>query len=192
LKLARDVKNCKKGFFKYINNKQKQEENIGPLLNRRGEFVTNNAEKAEILHTFFTFVFTSTVEPQALGTIIRVDANTDLLSVRGELVNELLQKLDSCKSSGPHNIHLRVLKELASIIMRLLSMIFEKSWRSRDIPEGWKKANVTPIYKKDLKEDPGNYRTISLTSDPETNPSAGYHKSNEACDWEKPVQNHQV
>jgi len=27
LKLARDVKNYKKGFFRYINNKQKQKEN---------------------------------------------------------------------------------------------------------------------------------------------------------------------
>jgi len=31
LKLARDVKNYKKAFFRYINNKQKQKENIGPL-----------------------------------------------------------------------------------------------------------------------------------------------------------------
>ena len=52
LKLARDVKNCKKGFFRYINNKQKPKENNGPLLNRRGELVTNNAEKAEVLNTF--------------------------------------------------------------------------------------------------------------------------------------------
>ncbi|MCQ4187848.1 hypothetical protein FK515_30265, partial [Klebsiella pneumoniae] len=34
------------------------------------------------------------------------------------------------------------------------------------VPEDWKKANVTPIYKKGLKEDPGNYRFISLTSVP--------------------------
>ncbi|GAB0188526.1 mitochondrial enolase superfamily member 1 [Grus japonensis] len=155
LKLARDVKNYKKGFFRYVNNKQKQKDNIGPLLNRRGELVTNNADKAEVLNAFFTSVFTSTTGPLALGTKIQVNANTDPLSVKEELVCELLQELDPYKLIGPDHIHPRVLRELADIIVRLLSIIFEKLWRSGDIPEDWKKTNVTPMYKKGLKEITG-------------------------------------
>jgi len=33
LKLSRDVKNNKKGFFNYISSKLKARDNVGPLLN---------------------------------------------------------------------------------------------------------------------------------------------------------------
>jgi len=32
------------------------------------------------------------------------------------------------------------------------------------VPEDWRKANVTPVFKKGKKEDTGNYRPVSLTS----------------------------
>ena len=31
------------------------------------------------------------------------------------------------------------------------------------VPEDWSLASMTPIYKKGCKEDPGNYRPVSLT-----------------------------
>jgi len=34
------------------------------------------------------------------------------------------------------------------------------------VPEDWKKANVTPTFKKGKKEDQGNQRLVSLTSIP--------------------------
>lgn len=111
LKLARVIKTYKKGFFRHVKNKQKQKENTDPLLNKRGELVANDAERAEVLNTFFPSVITSTVKPQAMGIKIikiQVDANTDPPSVKEELVRELLQELDPYKSMGPDNIHLRM------------------------------------------------------------------------------------
>jgi len=35
-----------------------------------------------------------------------------------------------------------------------------------EVPDDWRITSVTPIYKKGQKEDPGNYRPASLTSEP--------------------------
>jgi len=65
---------------------------------------------------------------------------------------------------GPSGMHLGVLRELADIIAKPLSIIFERSRRTGEVPEEWRKANVTPSFKKGKKEDPGNYKPVSLTS----------------------------
>lgn len=54
LNLAKDVKNSKKSFFRYMSIKQKYREDIGPLLNRTGKTPTGDAEKEEFLNTFST------------------------------------------------------------------------------------------------------------------------------------------
>ncbi|RMC14886.1 hypothetical protein DUI87_07063 [Hirundo rustica rustica] len=63
---------------------------------------------------------------------------------------------------GSDGIHLRVMREPA----KPLSIIYHQSWLTGEPLDDWKLANVTPIHKKGAKEDPGNYRPVSLTSVP--------------------------
>ena len=67
---------------------------------------------------------------------------------------------------GPDGIHPSVLKEMAGVLTKPLSIIYQQSWLTGEVPTNWKLANVTPIYKKGRKDDPGNYRPVSLTSVP--------------------------
>jgi len=81
-------------------------------------------------------------------------------------VRDYLSNLDTHRPMGPNGMHPRVLRELADVIAETLSIIFERSWRTGEVPEDWRKASVTPIFKKGKKEDRGNYRPLSLTSIP--------------------------
>ncbi|KGL99369.1 RNA-directed DNA polymerase from mobile element jockey, partial [Charadrius vociferus] len=86
--------------------------------------------------------------------------------IHGEMMSNLLQHLDICKSMGPDGIHPRVLRELAEVVAKPLSIIYQQSWLTGEVPVDWRLANVTPIHMKGLKEDLGNYRPVSLTSVP--------------------------
>ncbi|XP_073166773.1 tether containing UBX domain for GLUT4 isoform X4 [Lepidochelys kempii] len=111
------------------------------------------------------------------GTENRVSSQTTALgstawgggdqpSVDKEVVRDYVEKLDKHKSMVLDVWHPRALKELADVIVEPLAIIFENSWRSGEVPDDWKKANVVPIFKKGKEEDPGNYRPVSLTSVP--------------------------
>ena len=103
------------------------------------------------------------------GSVIHTEEahrEDDFPLVEKDCVRDRLRYLDTHKSMGPNGMHPRVLRELADVIAEPLSIIFERSWRTGEVPGHWRKANVTPIFKKGKKEDPGNYRPVSLTSIP--------------------------
>ena len=71
--------------------------------------------------------------------------------------------MDSHRSVGPDGIHLKELTKLAEVLAKPLSIIYQQSWSTRKVPDDWTLNSVIPIYKKGSKEDPGNYRPVSLT-----------------------------
>ena len=75
-----------------------------------------------------------------------------------------LKALIVAKANGPDNIGHLILKQNADALVEAISYIINKSLNDGVFPEEWKKANVTPIFKKGNRQDYRNYRPISLLS----------------------------
>ena len=95
-----------------------------------------------------------------------------LISV--EILSDVLRNLNINKSRGPDLVSPRLVKEADSVLARPLSMIFKLArplsmilHRFLDqgyFPVQWKHGNVCPIYKKDNKSLPSNYRPFTILS----------------------------
>ncbi len=64
---------------------------------------------------------------------------------------------------GPDGIGLSLLQNFQEVAPAL-KIIFQRSLTDVEIPEDWRTVNVTPIFKKGVKSDPGNNRPVSLAS----------------------------
>jgi len=163
------AKNCKmnvKGFWKYVKENTKSNSGVSSLKNDQGNIIVNDAEKAEVLNSFFASVFTNenldNIPDLPPGSWSEGITLSDIL-ITNLAVENKLKSLDSNKAQGPDQIPARVLKELSRELAFPLTVLFNKSIATGIVPDEWKTAEVTAIFKKGSRSDPGNYRPVSLT-----------------------------
>jgi len=129
LNLATKIKDNNKYFYKYINSKRRARENLHPLLDAEGNLVTKDRDKAEVLNASLASVFNGKT-CYSLGTqlLTLVDGDGEQkrpCMIHDEMILDLLQKLDTHKSTGPDGLYLRLLRELADVVAKPLSIILQ-------------------------------------------------------------------
>ena len=58
LNLARDVKDIKKGFYRYVGRRRQTKKSVPPLMKGNGELASSDIEEAEVLSECLASVFT--------------------------------------------------------------------------------------------------------------------------------------
>ena len=164
------AKGCKENptpFWKYVNEKCKTNVGISSLKDEKGNLVTSDEGRAELLNNFFTSVFLkedkTNLPKVEEGEFSKNKFIGNMNKITEEEVEKKLNKLNTKKAQGPDQIPPRILKEIKREISKPLSILFNKSIESGIVPKEWKYAEVTAIFKKGNKTDPGNYRPVSLT-----------------------------
>lgn len=71
-------------------------------------------------------------------------------------IQDLWVNLYILKSEGPSEMHSRILRELADVVVKPLSIIFEKHGSRVKSPVAGEKENIAPMFYKSRKKDPGN------------------------------------
>jgi Reverse transcriptase (RNA-dependent DNA polymerase) len=155
----------KKRFYAYIKRRTKARPGIGPLRDGQGRTVQDDSEMAVILNRFFSSVFTrehtaNIPEPEDVANGHRLQN----VNITVKAVKDKIRGLRTDSATGPDGIGPLLLKNLADELALPLAKVMRQSLSEGTVPEDWRQANVTPIFKKGQKSDPGNYRPVSITS----------------------------
>lgn len=77
-------------------------------------------------------------------------------------VRAVIRKLSSNKAPGDDGITAEMLKALPTCAVASLTKIIQEIWDQQEMPNSWRNAVVIPLHKKGSKQEPSNFRGISL------------------------------
>ena len=166
LNIYHDYSKNPKKFWSYLNQ-SKGYRNPIPSLVTDDSLISDDAKKASCFNKYFSSVFT--VEdfdsfPDVKSSTAMGPDLIDSVHFTPQAVYDLLHSLCVDKACGPDLIPARLLKEGAESICVSLSHLFQLSFERGTLPLDWTSANVVPVFKRDDRHKPANYRPISLTS----------------------------
>ena len=189
VKLVRDNKKFWKNVAPLFSNKIKSKERI--TLTENENINSNDKKVAETFHEFFSNVVktlnisqnpylisgTSQTDP-VLQSIEKFSKHPSIINIKERMNNsnytfsfkfesqekfsKLMQNFNCNKATQQYNISIKILKENSEIFSYILYHNFNNSLFNEVFPNSLKKADITPVFKKEEKFLKNNYRPVSI------------------------------
>ena len=102
-------------------------------------------------------------ELKVISTIDNQESILEMYDITVDEVTKAIEHFKPNKSPGIDGITSTYALQIKEIIATPLHYLFNKLIETNEVPEDWKKANITPIFKKGDKLRVENYRPVSLT-----------------------------
>ena len=94
--------------------------------------------------------------------ITKTSSVLETISIDSAKILSLIRSLNTNKARGWDDLSISMIKICDHSIVRTLCLIYKRCIESGQYPQGWKRANVLPIHKKESRQLKKNYKSISL------------------------------
>ena len=167
-RLANNIKKDCKSFYSYISSKSRSNNKIGPLKDSSNNVLKTSKEAANFLNSYFSSVFTKEDLENIPTPVSMYQGNLseclrEITITESEVIARL-NKINVGKSMGSDEVHGKLLYEIRHELAKPLTHMFNLSLESSCVPQDWRDANVTPLFKKGSRSEAQNYRPVSLLS----------------------------
>ena len=158
----------------HANELSKVRQNVGPIIDKNGEAISNNGDMAENIGEQYETTWSEPIEPledvekmfseeKETNEATEEETISDIDFSIGD-IEEAMGELDETSASGPDQFPSIILKKCREYLAEPIYLIWRISLDSSEIPEIYKTANVAPIHKGGSKGEAKNYRPVALTS----------------------------
>ena len=151
-------------FYRFVNKKLSCRRGLGALHNNMGDVIVSDAERADLLNSYFSSVCTTDngIMP-IFERSVPDNVVIDSVEYTPGKVRAAIKKLKAGGSCGPDGYPPMLFKRTADCIAEPLSLMFTSLMSVSKIPMEWSHSIVTPVYKNGAASNVSNYRPISLT-----------------------------
>jgi len=154
-------------FCRFVNKRLHCKSGVGALHDRKcNRTVASDQEKANLLNDYFASIgVIDDGKPLDVSpTTSRGTKLQDSITFTPDKLRKVMRKIKGNSSPGADGYPPVLLQNLSHSLAQPLSVIFASFMSTGHVPQAWKQATVTPVFKGGIASDQSNYRPISLMS----------------------------